>query len=78
MIKIGDNKVLVKGDLYTNMYLDPRLLSQPGISIHVKGDVHFGVLIAPNKLKSGDYYMDYETFIREAGKIYDIIGFSSI
>ena len=78
MKKIDENTFLVTGNLYTDMYMDPRLLDDPGISIHVRGDVLFGVLRPPNKLKSGDVYMRYEEFINTHGPIYDLIACSKI
>jgi hypothetical protein len=77
---INTNTFLVKGDLYTDMYLDPRLLERNdnNVTIHVKGDVHFGVLRPPKKLKDNDYYMDYSVFISTHGPIFDIIAFSKI
>lgn len=81
MRTIGNDIIVIDRVLYTDMYFDPRLLSvNPGaITIHVKGDVHFGVLRTPNKMQPGDYYLRYEEFHKEfpAG-IKDIIGFSKI
>jgi len=78
MKKINQNTFVVTGNLYTDMYMDPRLLSEIGNIIHVKGDVIFGVLRNPTRLKSGDYYMRYEEFIKSHGPICDVIAFSKI
>jgi len=77
---INKNTFVIRGDLYTDMYLDPRLLdrNENNITIHVKGDIHFGVLRPPKSLKTNDYYLDYEVFTSTHGPIYDLIGFSKI
>jgi len=77
---VNKNTFLVKGDLYTNMYFDHRLLerNENNVTIHVKGDIFFGVLRLPKNLKEDDYYMDYEVFVKQHGPIHDLIGFSKI
>lgn len=77
---INEKTFLVRGDLYTDMYLDPILLerNENNVTIHVKGDIHFGVLRPPSKLKEGDYYLDYEVFTSTHGPIFDIVAFSKI
>ena len=80
MEKINKNTLLVYGDLYTDMYMDVRLLNREDTSniIHVKGDVFMGVLRYPVNMKQGDYYMLYEEFVEQHGKIRDIVGFSEV
>jgi hypothetical protein len=77
---INKNTFLIKGDLYTDMYLDPKLLERNNnnVTIHIKGDIYFGVLRPPKSLKTNDYYLDYEVFRSTHGPINDIIAFSEI
>jgi hypothetical protein len=77
---INEKNFLIKGDLYTTMNLDYRLLdrNENNVTIHVKGDVHFGVSRPPKNLKDGDYYMDYRIFVSTHGPIFDIVAFSKI
>ena len=78
-MKLVDEKtILVRGNIYTNMILDPRLLDDIGITIHAKGDVFFGLEKKPNRMRTEDFYFDYEEFIRTYGPIYDIIASSKI
>jgi len=81
MRKVRDDIVIVDGVLYTDMNFDFRLLSEiPGaVSVHAKGDVHFGVTRRPNRMNLGDYYLRYEEFLKEFPLgIRDVIGFSRI
>jgi len=80
MKRIKENIFLVEGDLYTNMNLDVSWLSNNirDSIIHVRGDVFFGVLRIPRKSKPDDYYLDYESFLKNYGSIYDVIAFSKI
>jgi hypothetical protein len=77
---INEKTYLVKGDLYTSMNFDVSLLdrSENSITIHVKKDIHFGVIRPPRKLEDGDEYIDYEVFILHHGPIRDLIAFSKI
>jgi hypothetical protein len=77
MKKISEKNFMVEGNLYTDMYIDPRLLTtNPDANkIYVKGDVHFGILSSPKKMRELDYYMDYEKFLKEHGEIFDIFPF---
>ena len=78
---INQNTFLIKGDLYTDMNFDYRLLdrNEGSITIHVKGDIFFGVLRQPKtNFKVGDYYLKYEDFLEVHGPIYDLVGFSEI
>ena len=77
---VNQNTIVILGNLYTDMYLDPGLLSidSSDITIHVKGDIIFGVLRKPNRMKTKDYYLVYEDFLKTHGQIYDIIAFSKI
>lgn len=77
---INKTTFLVKGDLYTDMYLDVNYLdrTEGNVTIHVKGDVHFGVLRPPKNLKHEDYYMVHDVFTSTHGPIFDIVAFSEI
>ena len=79
MKKIDARTFIVNGVLYTNMNFDARLLTRTpeAITIHVRGDIHFGVTRKPNKMNPGDHYLVYEDFIKTYGPIYDVIGFSN-
>jgi len=77
---INRNTFLVKGNLYTNMDFDPTLLerNENNVTVHVKGDVFFGVIRPPKNQKDGDMYIDYGVFIATHGPINDVIAFSKI
>ena len=77
---VNESTIVISGNLYTDMYLDWGLLSidPSDITIHVKGDIIFGVLRKPNRMKTKDYYLVYEDFLKTHGQIYDIIAFSKI
>lgn len=76
-MKFIDEKTLfVKGNLYTNMPLEPALLDEAGIIIHAKRDVFLEMEKKPNRMRTEDFYLNYEEFIREHGPIKDIIAFS--
>ena len=68
----------VEGNVYTDMIMDGRLLADDGISLHVKGDVFFGVMKRPDRMKPNDFYLGYEEFVKRYGPIYDIIACSNM
>ena len=79
MIFINEKTIFIKGNIFTNMPLDPTLFSDDGITIHSKRDVFLGIIVKPNRMRSDDFYLDYEEFLKEYPQgIYDIIGFSKI
>lgn len=75
MKKIKDNIFQVYGNLYINRPATPDwLCSCPNsATIHVKGDVIFGCLEPPNRMRRGDYFLDANKFPQS---IYDIVIFS--
>jgi len=77
---INEKTFLIKGDLYTDMDFDQKLLgrNEKNVTIHVKGNIFFGVTRCPKNLKNGDYYLKYLDFISIHGPIYDLVGFSEI
>ena len=76
---INEKTALINGNLFTNMPFEPELLTGQGITIHVKRDVWMSVLERPSRLKPGDYYLNYEEFLKKFPMgIKDIIGFSRI
>ena len=75
---LNEKILLIEGNIYTDMIMDPGLLTGNGITIHVKGDVFFGVMQKPNRLNPKDFYLRYEEFIKTYGHIFDIIAYSQI
>jgi hypothetical protein len=77
MKKISEKNFMVEGNLYTDMDFDHRLLTSDDKAniIYVKGDVHFGILRSPEKMRPLDDYMDYKKFLSEHGEIFDIFPF---
>jgi hypothetical protein len=78
MIFIDEKNVLIKGNIFTNMPFDNKLLSSGGITIHAKRDVFLNVMECPNRMRPEDFYLDYEKFTKTYGLIQDVIGFSTI
>ena len=80
MIFINEKTIFIKGNIFTNIALDhTSLFSDNGITIHSKRDVFLGIIVKPNRMRSDDFYLDYEEFLKEYPQgIYDIIGFSKI
>jgi len=75
---IDEKTILVEGDIYTNMLMNPELLSNNGIIIHARGDAFFGLTKYPKGMRPNDFYLNYEEFIKTYGPIYDIIVSSKI
>jgi hypothetical protein len=75
---VDGQKIVVRGNIYTDMPFEPALLEDNGITIHAKRDVFFGIDKEPNRMKTEDYYFSYVDFIKRYGPIKDIIAFSNI